>query len=125
MSTKCARCTSQHRPCSISQLIEHSRVVASIRSLDDQIGTSESQLEVCSMAIDEAHRVLQLAVSSEEKQKKFSDEFAHLSHLKQQRNVLIGPHIVEDEHAVASTSASDGLVVKSHIPRVSSDSPFA
>jgi len=64
------------------------------------------------MAVDEAHRVLKLAVSSaEDQRKKFSNELAHLSQLKQQRNVLIGPSIVDDEQpAVASTSASDGLV---------------
>jgi len=93
-------------------LVEHSRTIASIRNLDDQIGTSESHLETCSTAVNEAHRVLKIAVSfAKDKQKKLSDELAHLSQLKQQRNVLIGPSIVDNEQpAVGSTSANDGLV---------------
>ena len=54
--------------------------------------------------VDEAHRVLQLAVfSSEDQQKKFSDELAHLSQPRQQRDVLIGPGIVGDELFFTST----------------------
>jgi hypothetical protein len=112
-SIKCAQCTlQQDRPCSVSQLVEHSRLVSSIRNLDYQIGTSELQLESCSSAVGLAYRALKLAVSSlEYQQQKFSDELAHLSDLKQQRDALIGPGILDDEQpAVASTSASDGLV---------------
>ena len=90
-------------------LVEHSLLVSSIRSLDYQIGTSELQLQSCSSAVDLAYRALKLAMSSlQDQQQKFSDELAHLSNLKQQRNVLIGPDILDDEQP--TVASSDGLV---------------